>query len=109
GDVPSALFAHTSAVCLSPPCPHYLIPIPVSSMLSHLSLHAALPTYGGVTLDQRRQRILPGIRLGLRDEGVAVQQLAARGLCLAGDRKSTRLNSSHVKIAYAVLCLKKKT
>src|SRR5690606_41726883 len=24
------------------------------------------------------------------------------------DRKSTRLNSSHVKIAYAVLCLKKK-
>src|SRR5207302_10229835 len=25
------------------------------------------------------------------------------------DRKSTRLNSSHVKISYAVLCLKKKT
>src|SRR5207302_7946915 len=33
--------------------------------------------------------------------------------CLAGagrigDRKSTRLNSSHVKISYAVFCLKKK-
>src|SRR5690606_39811260 len=27
----------------------------------------------------------------------------------AGDRKSTRLNSSHVKISYAVFCLKKKT
>src|SRR5690606_41039948 len=26
-----------------------------------------------------------------------------------GDRKSTRLNSSHVKISYAVFCLKKKT
>src|SRR5690625_6069005 len=26
-----------------------------------------------------------------------------------GDRKSTRLNSSHVAISYAVLCLKKKT
>src|SRR5271165_7361238 len=26
----------------------------------------------------------------------------------AGDRKSTRLNSSHVKISYAVFCLKKK-
>src|SRR5690606_41755555 len=26
-----------------------------------------------------------------------------------GDRKSTRLNSSHVKISYAVCCLKKKT
>src|SRR5690606_41074112 len=27
---------------------------------------------------------------------------------LPGDRKSTRLNSSHVKISYAVFCLKKK-
>src|SRR3989442_9796233 len=29
-----------------------------------------------------------------------------RGLCR--DRKSTRLNSSHVRISYAVFCLKKK-
>src|SRR5438874_5389495 len=28
---------------------------------------------------------------------------------LSGDRKSTRLNSSHVESSYAVLCLKKKT
>src|SRR5690606_31859377 len=28
---------------------------------------------------------------------------------VATDRKSTRLNSSHVKISYAVFCLKKKT
>src|SRR5690606_39996833 len=27
---------------------------------------------------------------------------------IGGDRKSTRLNSSHVKISYAVFCLKKK-
>src|SRR5262245_62467785 len=27
----------------------------------------------------------------------------------AGDRKSTRLNSSHLGISYAVFCLKKKT
>src|SRR5690554_7061498 len=27
---------------------------------------------------------------------------------LEGDRKSTRLNSSHVRISYAVFCLKKK-
>src|SRR5690554_7562688 len=27
---------------------------------------------------------------------------------LTADRKSTRLNSSHVRISYAVLCLKKK-
>src|SRR5690606_42130095 len=30
-------------------------------------------------------------------------------LCRGLDRKSTRLNSSHVKIAYAVFCSKKKT
>src|SRR5690606_39729152 len=28
---------------------------------------------------------------------------------IAEDRKSTRLNSSHVKISYAVFCLKKKS
>src|SRR5690606_41818190 len=31
------------------------------------------------------------------------------GSAPAGDRKSTRLNSSHVKNSYAVFCLKKKT
>src|SRR3712207_9093339 len=29
-------------------------------------------------------------------------------VALAGDRKSTRLNSSHANISYAVFCLKKK-
>src|SRR2546426_2499467 len=28
--------------------------------------------------------------------------------CVGGDRKSTRLNSSHLVISYAVFCLKKK-
>src|SRR5690606_41021386 len=32
----------------------------------------------------------------------------ATGAVSIADRKSTRLNSSHVKISYAVLCLKKK-
>src|SRR5699024_11313145 len=47
--------------------------------------------------------------------GAAVEQLLDRGdpgLAEAGvadrDRKSTRLNSSHVSISYAVFCLKKK-
>src|SRR5699024_12881507 len=35
------------------------------------------------------------------------QRTSARPVCL--DRKSTRLNSSHVSISYAVFCLKKKT
>src|SRR2546426_7572641 len=32
----------------------------------------------------------------------------ARGVAKQGDRKSTRLNSSHLVISYAVFCLKKK-
>src|SRR5690625_1676041 len=35
--------------------------------------------------------------------------ISALGEGLAKDRKSTRLNSSHVAISYAVFCLKKKT
>src|SRR5256886_10157190 len=31
-----------------------------------------------------------------------------RGVAANGDRKSTRLNSSHSQISYAVFCLKKK-
>src|SRR2546430_13313579 len=37
-----------------------------------------------------------------------VRVLAARLLDADGDRKSTRLNSSHSQISYAVFCLKKK-
>src|SRR2546427_9517449 len=36
------------------------------------------------------------------------QRLPAAGFCPSGDRKSTRLNSSHSQISYAVFCLKKK-
>src|SRR3712207_8878536 len=48
-----------------------------------------------------------------RSEGgeAALDQLLAAGEAahLGRDRKSTRLNSSHAKISYAVFCLKKKT
>src|SRR5690606_41136780 len=36
------------------------------------------------------------------------RQLREHAAVLRTDRKSTRLNSSHVKISYAVFCLKKK-
>src|SRR5690606_41405113 len=38
----------------------------------------------------------------------AVRRVCQRSLLPRSDRKSTRLNSSHVKISYAVFCLKKK-
>src|SRR5438067_12930588 len=42
-------------------------------------------------------------------EGASEMGRALRGSALVGlDRKSTRLNSSHVSISYAVFCLKKK-
>src|SRR2546430_10784675 len=46
-----------------------------------------------------------------RREGLARlsgEVAAARSRVTAGDRKSTRLNSSHSQISYAVFCLKKK-
>src|SRR5438874_6257101 len=65
-----------------------------------LSLHDALP----ICLARReamQDRDL--VELGRADERVGVG--GSGGL---EDRKSTRLNSSHVEISYAVFCLKKK-
>src|SRR5690349_23989923 len=44
-------------------------------------------------------------RRGERDVEAGAREAGRR---LHGDRKSTRLNSSHVEISYAVFCLKKK-
>src|SRR5438034_11397348 len=63
-----------------------------------LSLHDALPICGAEVVDVH---VPPAERVGERavvDADRAVLQ----------DRKSTRLNSSHTVISYAVFCLKKK-
>src|SRR5436305_8010063 len=62
-----------------------------------LSLHDALPIYR-----RRRGRHPRRSRRRSRPED------RADHLRLCADRKSTRLNSSHVRISYAVFCLKKK-
>src|SRR2546430_10200471 len=63
------------------------------------------PESGRIVL---RRRALVG-----RDDRRQVQVLSRHRLDLAridqSDRKSTRLNSSHSQISYAVFCLKKKT
>src|SRR5690349_23613639 len=50
--------------------------------------------------------------LGLKRNGAISHLQLLRGISLRKnflkDRKSTRLNSSHVEISYAVFCLKKK-
>src|SRR2546429_5919552 len=42
------------------------------------------------------------------EEGARFQPTTMGSAVFAGDRKSTRLNSSHGYISYAVFCLKKK-
>src|SRR5690606_40947548 len=69
---------------------------------------AVVPAYG--TQRQREHRGVAERRLQVEQE--AVEDLVVLSCVLRGveeqDRKSTRLNSSHVKISYAVFCLKKK-
>src|SRR5256885_12907482 len=50
-------------------------------------------------------------RAGVPDEVALEHDNLARGSAVPGgtDRKSTRLNSSHLVISYAVFCLNKKT
>src|SRR5437764_1781920 len=50
----------------------------------------------------------PKVHLTPGSISVAVDRLLEKGL-VSRDRKSTRLNSSHRCISYAVFCLKKKT
>src|SRR5688572_31293137 len=59
-----------------------------------------------VDLDAVHARRRAGERAGL---GLALAEVAPLGILRAeADRKSTRLNSSHSQISYAVFCLKKK-
>src|SRR5688572_32584714 len=68
----------------------------ISSVMNGRDTLALLPTGGGKSICYQ------------------VPALAKPGLCvvvsplIALDRKSTRLNSSHSQISYAVFCLKKK-
>src|SRR5204862_6098376 len=96
--------------------------------ISSLSLHDALPIWkASLLVFQCRSdlRVPPGYRheaiyrIELHAEDSCLwpqnclplsrQRDASEGLQQLGeDRKSTRLNSSHVEISYAVFCLKKK-
>src|SRR5690606_41387238 len=87
--------------------------LPISSGLSRQCLlarpHLADPQLAGLAGAASRRRGCEGARAC--DQGlVDVRAQLARRAALSGelDRKSTRLNSSHVKISYAVFCLKKK-
>src|SRR5690606_39479046 len=101
---------------------------PATAQAYTLSLHDALPIcrqnesfISGVRKPGRKasdgkadfydDRDLGAMDLAAGNAGRYRRQTSWRGLCdIAGcgrDRESTRLNSSHVKISYAVFCLKK--
>src|SRR5690606_41986741 len=97
--------------------PYFVFNVRWASEIYTLSLHDALPIYGHVhpaaQRDAQLERDLLGqplqptvVRLGHVREARA--QLVQVRPDQRVDRKSTRLNSSHVKISYAVFCLKKK-
>src|SRR5689334_24013578 len=86
---------------------------PATTEIYTLSLHDALPILAGrrhgVARGHHQSGGLDAQRLGGQHAGHLEAALRPDGSTdLDGDRKSTRLNSSHSSISYAVFCLKKK-
>src|SRR2546426_1991301 len=77
-----------------------------------LSLHDALPiSTSMLPLKSSRACVSAAPAIGRSTARAPVNSMLARVVSkwvLLGDRKSTRLNSSHLVISYAVFCLKKK-
>src|SRR3712207_7352781 len=80
-----------------------------------LSLHDALPIYAEADGEAEAgpAEVAPRREEGLEDARQHLGRDPIAGVGHAGgrppvDRKSTRLNSSHANISYAVFCLKKK-
>src|SRR5699024_12564780 len=90
---------------------------PSPSLICTLSLHDALPIYRPVVADAVEEDVVAaGVEHRAdRGEGGAelrvnggIDDVGGRSEVRLPDRKSTRLNSSHVSNSYAVFCLKKK-
>src|SRR3712207_8976069 len=74
-----------------------------------LSLHDALPIFlQGANLKLGNATTVPTPKKEL-DGKIINQSFEKNSEVKQGDRKSTRLNSSHANISYAVFCLKKKS
>src|SRR6266511_4977765 len=94
----------------------------------HYLLGQVILGHRGVNLDDAHPEVVGFLVKAFREHPITFEQIVQGPLRLAGlpgdlpqgaptlerdptepgDRKSTRLNSSHVKISYAVFCLKKK-
>src|SRR3712207_8514469 len=102
--------SHSGVIVRAPHSTFFFLNDTATTEIYTLSLHDALPIF------------LPGSRREPADEpdralrhelddllrSLLDRPLATRRLGVPVDRKSTRLNSSHANISYAVFCLKKK-
>src|SRR5439155_26503207 len=103
--VPNTTTHHQHRPQTPSPTPHLITPAPFSSFfffndtatteIYTLSLHDALPI-SFLTAENAAELL------------AAAERKSKAEIQLWLDRKSTRLNSSHVAISYAVFCLKKK-
>src|SRR5699024_12575045 len=104
-----SILIHTSYVSYSEsPChsPTRVLPFfslikrrpPISTLFPYTTLFRSLER-------EENPKIKTGIAFLIYVNGFKPANL----IRFAGDRKSTRLNSSHVSISYAVFCLKKKS
>src|SRR5699024_3278409 len=114
----SALVA-VIAIALSSLLPGDIIGATVMALLVGMALNPFFmkhqQLYSGVTFSSKKILrlgiILMGVNLNFAevwDVGKYALFLMTFTMLTALDRKSTRLNSSHVSISYAVFCLKKK-
>src|SRR3712207_7399938 len=90
---------------IRPPPRSTLSPTTPFSPSSRVHFAAASPPLPALGPWQATDRVAARWRRGLAD---ATLQANDEGGTMRGDRKSTRLNSSHANISYAVFCLKKK-
>src|SRR5690606_41453914 len=86
--------------------PSFFFNDPPTTAIYTLSLHDALPILLGSVAASTPVLAQQGQEAEVEEVVVTGSRRAPR--TALEDRKSTRLNSSHVKISYAVFCLKKK-
>src|SRR5205807_9415161 len=99
-------------------CPTGICPLSLHDALPILVQESrALPFRERVQHDHHVRRAVPDThgpqprpQAGGRHLAARLEELLSEvaATCLGPDRKSTRLNSSHLVISYAVFCLKKK-
>src|SRR5437868_15456991 len=90
-------------LCLSSSLCHHILYLFFQCSAHHQALHS-FPTRRSSDLTSSMWLAIDAVKKG--EAGVAIS--AGNTGALMADRKSTRLNSSHVSISYAVFCLKKK-